>query len=92
LLIGVVAGVAAKLFVMDFQVRHRAGGLAPPAVAEQNLLAQIFIGDGNKPPAKGTLGVFNSASSANNTALAPLSEPTLASLLGSSLVFMLEFP
>jgi hypothetical protein len=34
-LIGVVAGVAAKLFVMDFQVRHRAAGLAPPAITPQ---------------------------------------------------------
>jgi hypothetical protein len=37
-LIGVVAGVAAKLFVMVFQVRHRSAGLAPPAIAPQNLL------------------------------------------------------
>jgi hypothetical protein len=29
---GVVAGVAAKLFVVDFQVGHRAAGLTSPAI------------------------------------------------------------
>jgi hypothetical protein len=43
-------------------------------------------------PTNGVLGVINGASSANNTALDPLPEPTLASLLGSSLVFMLGVP
>jgi hypothetical protein len=37
-LFGIVAGMAAKLFVMDLQVRHRAARLTPPAVAPQNLL------------------------------------------------------
>ena len=37
-LFGVVARMAAKLFVMDFQVRHRAARLTPPAVATQHLL------------------------------------------------------
>ena len=34
---GVVAGVAAKLFVMDLEIRHGAAGLAPPAIPMQNL-------------------------------------------------------
>jgi len=34
----VVARVATKLFVMDFQVRHRAARLTPPAIATQHLL------------------------------------------------------
>ena len=36
-LFGMVAGMAAKLFVMDLQVRHRAARLTPPAIATQNL-------------------------------------------------------
>ena len=38
-LLGVIAGLAAKFLVVDFQVRHRAAQLTPPAVAPQNLLA-----------------------------------------------------
>jgi hypothetical protein len=38
-LLGIIAGVAAKLFVVDLQIRHRATGLASPAVAAQDLLA-----------------------------------------------------
>jgi hypothetical protein len=37
-LLGVVARMAAKPFVVDLQVRHRAARLTPPAVAPQNLL------------------------------------------------------
>jgi hypothetical protein len=37
-LLGVVARMAAKPFVVDFQVRHRAARLTPPAVAPENLL------------------------------------------------------
>jgi hypothetical protein len=43
-LLGVVARMAAKLFVVDLQVRHRAARLTPPAVAPQNLLPQSFVG------------------------------------------------
>ena len=39
----IIAGVAAKLFVVDFQVRHRAARLTPPAVAIQNLLPQPLV-------------------------------------------------
>jgi hypothetical protein len=42
-LLGVVARVAAKLFVVNIQVRHRATRLTPPAVAVQNLLPQSFV-------------------------------------------------
>ena len=37
-LFGVVAGVAAKFFVVDFQVHHRATRLTSPAIAKQDLL------------------------------------------------------
>jgi hypothetical protein len=37
-LLGIIAAVAPKLFVVDFQVRHGAAGLTPPAIATQNLL------------------------------------------------------
>jgi hypothetical protein len=36
--------MAAKLFVVNFQVRHRAARLAPPAIATQDLLPQSFVG------------------------------------------------
>jgi hypothetical protein len=35
---GVVARVATKFFVVDFQVRHCAAGLTSPAIATQDLL------------------------------------------------------
>jgi hypothetical protein len=43
LLFGVVARVAAKLFVVDLQVRLRAARLTPPAVAMQDLLPQPLV-------------------------------------------------
>jgi hypothetical protein len=43
-LLGIVARVAAKPFVVDFQVRHRAARLTPPAIASQDLLPEIFVG------------------------------------------------
>ena len=42
-LLGVVSGLAAELFVVDFQVRHRATRLTAPAIAAQNLLPQCFV-------------------------------------------------
>jgi hypothetical protein len=39
----IFARVAAKLFVVDFQVRHRAARLTPPAVALQNCLSQRLV-------------------------------------------------
>ena len=43
LLFGVVARVAAKLLVVDFQVRHRAAQLTPPAIETQDLLPKALI-------------------------------------------------
>jgi hypothetical protein len=40
--LGIVAGTTSKLFVVDFQVRHRAAGL-PPAIA-MDLLPEPFVG------------------------------------------------
>jgi hypothetical protein len=37
-LFAIIAGVAAKLFVVDLQVRHRAARLTPPGIATQDLL------------------------------------------------------
>jgi hypothetical protein len=42
-LFGVVARVAAKLFVVDLQVRLRAARLTAPAVAMQDLLPQPLV-------------------------------------------------
>jgi len=42
-LFGIVAGMAAKLFVMDLQVRHRAARLTPPGIAAQDLLPQPVV-------------------------------------------------
>ena len=42
-LFGVAAGMAAKLPVMDLQVRHPAARLTAPAVPTQNLLTQLLV-------------------------------------------------
>ena len=42
-LLGIVAGMTPKSFVMSLQVRHRAARLTPPAIATQHLLSQAFI-------------------------------------------------
>ncbi|SPF44439.1 hypothetical protein SBA1_530075 [Candidatus Sulfotelmatobacter kueseliae] len=42
-LLRIIAGVTAKLLVVNFQVRHRAARLTTPAVAAQDLLTQSFI-------------------------------------------------
>ena len=49
----IFAGLAAKLLMVDFQLRHRAAGLTPPAVATQNLLAQTFVRRGVQSKACG---------------------------------------
>jgi len=36
--------MAAKLFVVDFQIRQRAARLTSPAIATQDLLAQSLVG------------------------------------------------
>jgi len=43
ILFGIVAGLAAKLFVVNFQIRHCAARLTPPVIASQNLLPQNFV-------------------------------------------------
>jgi hypothetical protein len=37
-LFGILAGVTAELFVMDFEIRHCAARLTAPAIATQHLL------------------------------------------------------
>jgi hypothetical protein len=41
--LGVAARMAAKLPVVYLKIRHGATGLTPPAIATQDLLAQILI-------------------------------------------------
>jgi hypothetical protein len=38
ILLGILASVASKLLMVDFQMRHRAARLTPPAVATQHPL------------------------------------------------------
>jgi hypothetical protein len=52
-LLRIIAGVAAKLFVMDLQVRHRAARLTAPAVTTPNLSAQIVVRDGVEQERRG---------------------------------------
>ena len=52
-LLGIVAGVTAKLFVVDFQVRHCAARLTPPAVTTQGLLPQTLVRHQIQPQASG---------------------------------------
>jgi len=47
--LGIVAGVAAELPVMNFQIRHRTTRLTAPAIALQDLLPKSFIRDRIKP-------------------------------------------
>src|SRR5260370_30111978 len=41
--LGVGSRMAAELPMVHLKIRHRATGLTPPAVATQNLLAQLFV-------------------------------------------------
>jgi hypothetical protein len=47
----IVAGAAAKLFVMDFQVRHRTAGLTAPVITTQDLLPATPVRHGIQPKA-----------------------------------------
>ena len=51
-LFGVGSGMAAELSVVQLKIRHRATRLTPPAVATQDLLAQIFVRQGEKVGSK----------------------------------------
>jgi hypothetical protein len=51
-LFGVVAGMAAKLFVVNFKVGHRATRLTPPAIATQHLLSQTLVRNRIQPQAR----------------------------------------
>ena len=45
--------MAAELPVVHLEIRHRAAGLTPPAVATQDLLTKIFVRHGIQPQAGG---------------------------------------
>ena len=51
-LLGVVAGVAAEPFVMDFEVGHRAAKLTSPAIPPKYTVAELFEQLGIKPQAR----------------------------------------
>src|ERR1019366_9070389 len=53
ILLGIVAGVATKLFVVNFQVRHGAARLTPPVVATQDLLPQSLVRYRFQPQGRG---------------------------------------
>jgi len=42
-LLDILPGEAAKFFVVNFQVRHRAAELASPSVTPQHVLPQLVI-------------------------------------------------
>src|SRR5216684_6197763 len=46
--------MAAELPVVHLKIRHRATGLASPAVATQDLLAQTFVRQGVQPRRNGS--------------------------------------
>lgn len=43
ILLGVLSGLAAKLFVMNSEIGHRAARLASPAVAVKHLVAKLVV-------------------------------------------------
>lgn len=51
---GIIAGLTAKLLVVDFKVWHHSTPLTPPGIATQNLLPQLFVGTGTQPLARRT--------------------------------------
>jgi hypothetical protein len=44
-----LAGVAAKLFVIDFQIRHRAAGSTLPAIPTRHKFPQSVVRPGFQP-------------------------------------------
>jgi len=47
----VIAGLAAKFFVVNLKIGHRAAGLASPAVPAEYFVAEFFVWLGIKPQA-----------------------------------------
>ena len=43
ILFGIVPGTAAKLFVMNFKIGHRAARLASPTIAAEHLVAKLVV-------------------------------------------------
>jgi hypothetical protein len=43
---GIIAGLAAELFVMNFQVGHRSAALTSPPVAAQHLFLELPVQNG----------------------------------------------
>ncbi len=51
-LLGVVAGVAAELFVMEFESGHCAAKLTSPGIPPKYFVAELFVQFGIKPQAR----------------------------------------
>jgi hypothetical protein len=52
ILLGIITGLAAKFLVMNLKVRHRAAGLASPAVSVQHMVVELFVQSGIKMEAR----------------------------------------
>ncbi|HXP79852.1 MAG TPA: hypothetical protein VN976_08095 [Verrucomicrobiae bacterium] len=48
---GIITGLAAEFLVVNLKIRHRAAGLASPAIPAEYLVAQFFVQLGIKPQA-----------------------------------------
>jgi hypothetical protein len=55
---GVEPALASEFLVVNFQIRHRAAGLTAPAVAAQDLLAQLLVFDRIQPQARSSWPSF----------------------------------
>jgi hypothetical protein len=58
--LGIIAGLTAKLLMVNFQIRHCATRLTPPAIATRNLLSQILVRNRIQPKARkfGPIGLI----------------------------------
>jgi hypothetical protein len=43
ILLGVLSGLAAKLFVMNFEIGHRAARLASPAITAEHVVTKLVV-------------------------------------------------
>jgi hypothetical protein len=52
-LLTIVAGAAPEFFVMSFKIRHRATGLASPAISAEHPAMKLFVRLGVEPQRRG---------------------------------------
>jgi len=53
-LLGIGAGMATELFVVNLKIGHRPARLTAPGIAPQHLLMQFLVGRGIKPKPLGS--------------------------------------